>query len=71
MPSTYILCTKDRASTVQTAEGMIEWVTKSGPHMVDNVIRAEYGHSPFASDPEWTARILIEESKRESKTSES
>lgn len=50
---------------------MIDSMTKSGAHMVDNVIRAEYGHSPFASDPEWTARTLIEEAKREKKTSES
>lgn len=56
---------------MQTAEGMIEWVTKSGPHKIDNVIRAEYGHSPFASDPEWTARTLIEEARRGEKTSES
>lgn len=50
---------------------MIECATKSGPHMVDNIIRAEYGHSPFVSDPEWTARTLIEELKRETMTSES
>jgi hypothetical protein len=60
IPTTYILCTGDKPSTVVAAGYLVD-TAKSGPNMIDNVIRHEAGHSPLISQPEWTAKTLIKE----------
>lgn len=64
IPTTYILCTKDRPTTVAAARYLIQTAKESGPHKIEKVIEVEAGHSPFISMPEWTAQTLIEESTR-------
>ncbi|KAI1209569.1 alpha/beta-hydrolase [Annulohypoxylon truncatum] len=61
IPTTYILGTADRPSTVAAAQYLIDTAVASGSHKVEKVIRVDAGHSPFISRPEWTARTLIKE----------
>ncbi len=63
IPTTYVLCNKDRPSTVAAAQYLIDTAKGSGTHKIDNVIKVDAGHSPFISMPEWTAKMLVEESK--------
>ena len=65
IPTTYILCMKDKPSTVAAAQYLIGTAKESGPHKIDNVIEFEVGHSPFISKPDLTAGILIKESSRQ------
>ncbi|KAH8878965.1 alpha/beta-hydrolase [Thozetella sp. PMI_491] len=65
IPTTYILCTKDRPTTVAAARYLIETAKASGTHRIDNLIEVEAGHSPFISKPEWTAETLIQEANRQ------
>ncbi|ROV88399.1 hypothetical protein VPNG_10291 [Cytospora leucostoma] len=64
IPTTYILCVGDKPTTVVAAQYLIDTAKASGPHKIDNVIKAESGHSPFISKPEWTAETLIKEATR-------
>jgi hypothetical protein len=64
IPTTYILCTADRPTTVTAAQYLIDTAKASGTHRIDNVIRIDTGHSPFISRPEWTADTLIKELNR-------
>jgi len=65
IPTTYVLCTKDRPTTVVAARYLIETAKASpGGHKIDSVIEVEAGHSPFISKPEWTAEMLLAEAAR-------
>jgi len=65
IPTTYILCTKDRPTTVAAVRYLIETAKASpGGHKIDSVIEVEAGHSPFISRPEWTAEMLLAEAAR-------
>ncbi|ROV89595.1 hypothetical protein VMCG_09926 [Cytospora schulzeri] len=65
IPSTYIICTEDRPSTILASQYMIDGAIASGKHKIDSVIRVDTGHSPFVSRPEWTVETLIREAARE------
>ncbi|KAI0888722.1 alpha/beta-hydrolase [Annulohypoxylon maeteangense] len=67
IPTTYILCTADRPSTVVAAQYLIDTAIASGPNKIEKVIRVDTGHSPFISRPEWTAQTLISEATGGSK----
>lgn len=64
IPTTYILCMGDSPTTVVAAQYLIDTAKASGPHKIDNVIKADSGHSPFISKPQWTAETLIQEASR-------
>ncbi|KAK4200390.1 putative esterase [Triangularia verruculosa] len=64
IPTTYILTTGDRPATVFAAQYIFDSAMASGSHKIDNLIKVETGHSPFISQPEWTAQTLIEEANR-------
>ncbi|KAK0744968.1 Alpha/beta hydrolase fold-1 [Apiosordaria backusii] len=64
IPTTYILTTGDRPTTVVAAQYLVDSAKASGPHKIDKLIKVETGHSPFISRPEWTAQTLIEEAGR-------
>ncbi|CAP71581.1 uncharacterized protein PODANS_6_670 [Podospora anserina S mat+] len=64
VPTTYILTTGDRPTTVVAAQYLVDSAKASGQHRIDNVIKVDTGHSPFISRPEWTAKTLIEEANR-------
>ncbi|CAG8950319.1 hypothetical protein HYFRA_00006812 [Hymenoscyphus fraxineus] len=57
IPTTYVVCTKDAPTTVAAAEFLVRSAQES-ENKVDTVIRREVGHSPFFSQPEWTAGML-------------
>ncbi|KAI0892637.1 alpha/beta-hydrolase [Annulohypoxylon nitens] len=61
IPTTYILGTADRPSTVVAAQYLIDTAKSNGPHKIEKVIQVDAGHSPFISRPEWTAQTLIME----------
>ncbi|RYP23176.1 hypothetical protein DL765_001261 [Monosporascus sp. GIB2] len=61
IPTTYILCTGDRPTTVVAAQYLVDTAKASGTHKIDNVIKVDTGHSPFISKPEWTAETLIKQ----------
>ncbi|KAI1086143.1 alpha/beta-hydrolase [Rostrohypoxylon terebratum] len=61
IPTTYILGTADRPSTVVAAQYLIDTAKSNGPHKIEKVIHVDAGHSPFISRPEWTAQTLIDE----------
>jgi pimeloyl-ACP methyl ester carboxylesterase len=63
IPTTYVICNKDRPSTIQAIHYLIS-TAKSGAHKVDNVIEVDAGHSVFISKPQWTAEILIAEASK-------
>ncbi|KAI1076813.1 alpha/beta-hydrolase [Whalleya microplaca] len=65
IPTTYVLCTGDRPSTVAAAQYLVDTAKASGTHKIDNIIKIDTGHSPFISKPELTAEILIKESSRQ------
>ncbi|KAF4629299.1 hypothetical protein G7Y89_g8851 [Cudoniella acicularis] len=60
IPTTYVVCTEDAPTTVMAAEYLVSTAQASEPNMVDTVIRRAVGHSPFFSQPEWTAGMLRE-----------
>lgn len=64
IPTSYIICNKDKPTTVAAIHHLISGAKASGPHKIDNVIEVDAGHSPFASKPEWTAETLIAEASR-------
>ncbi|OTA99275.1 hypothetical protein M426DRAFT_325259 [Hypoxylon sp. CI-4A] len=61
IPTTYILTTGDRPSTVVAARYLVDSAKASGPHKIEKIIEVDTGHSPFFSRPEWTVQTLIEE----------
>ncbi|KAH8681934.1 Alpha/beta hydrolase fold-1 [Xylariales sp. PMI_506] len=65
IPTTYILCTGDKPSTVVAAQYLIDSARASGLHKIENVIKVDSGHSPFISRTEWTAETLVAEASRE------
>ncbi|SPQ27124.1 b2bc2dc6-a840-44dc-b43c-31d39453e0cb [Thermothielavioides terrestris] len=65
IPTTYILCTGDKPTTVAAAQHLVDSAKASGRHRIDNVIKVDAGHSPFISRPDWTAATLIQEAIRE------
>jgi hypothetical protein len=69
IPTTYVLCTKDAPATVEAAEFLIQSAQSSRPQMIDKVIRRDVGHSPFFSQPEWTAQMLRDAATIESEES--
>lgn len=62
IPTTYILCTGDKPSTVVAARFLVDSGKANSPNKIERVIEVQAGHSPFLSMPEWTAGTLIEES---------
>lgn len=58
IPSLYILCTKDRAVTIEDQKAMVNAAKKAGG--VVDVVELESSHSPFLSMPEKVAGILLE-----------
>lgn len=60
IPTTFVVCTKDAPWTVMTVEHLVLTAQASDKNMVDTVIRHPVGHSPFISQPEWTAHMLRE-----------
>ncbi|KAJ7461850.1 Alpha/beta hydrolase fold-1 [Mycena galericulata] len=64
IPTTYILCTEDRPSTVVAPQYLVDSAKASGTHKIDKVIRVDSGHSPFISRPQWTAETLVAEAGR-------
>lgn len=60
IPTTYVICLKDTPSTVAAVHGLLAHVRSTDNHKLDNVIEREVGHSPFLSQPEWTAEMLKE-----------
>ncbi|AEO71893.1 uncharacterized protein THITE_2148467 [Thermothielavioides terrestris NRRL 8126] len=65
IPTTYILCTGDKPTTVAAAQHLVDSAKANGRHRIDNVIKVDAGHSPFISRPGWTAATLIQEAIRE------
>jgi hypothetical protein len=65
IPTTYVLCLKDKSTTVAAARYLVSSAKASGPHKIDKVIEVDSGHSPFYSKAEWTARTLIAEGTRQ------
>lgn len=61
IPTTYILCTGDKPSTVVAAQHLIDTAKASGENKIEKVIKHKAGHSPFISQPEWLAKTLVEE----------
>lgn len=64
IPTTYVMTLRDQRATVAAEEWILKNAIESGRHMIDRVIRREVGHSPFWSQPEWLARMLVEEAER-------
>ncbi|KAF1976912.1 alpha/beta-hydrolase [Bimuria novae-zelandiae CBS 107.79] len=64
IPTTYVLCLKNKPNTMMAAQYLVDSTKASGPHKIDNLIKVNAGHSPFISRPEWTANMLIDEAKR-------
>ncbi|KAI1379720.1 alpha/beta-hydrolase [Hypoxylon crocopeplum] len=64
IPTTYIICTKDRPTTVAAEHYLIETAKASGTHKIDNIIEIDAGHSPFFSKTQWMAEILMREASR-------
>lgn len=65
IPTTYILCTGDKPTTVIAAQYLVDTAKASQPNRIDSVIMVDSGHSPFISRPEWTAETLIQETSRQ------
>ncbi|KAI1142081.1 alpha/beta-hydrolase [Hypoxylon sp. FL0543] len=61
IPTTYILGTADRPTTVAAAQYLVDRAKANGTHMIDKIIHVDTGHSPFISRPEWTAQTLLGE----------
>ena len=64
IPTTYIVCTKDKPSTVVAARWLVDSARASGEHRIDKVVEVKAGHSPFISMPEWTVGVLVGEAER-------
>ncbi|KAI1114334.1 Alpha/beta hydrolase fold-1 [Nemania sp. NC0429] len=64
IPTTYVLTMRDKPTTVAAARFLVDSAKASGNHKIDKVIEFETGHSPFISEPRFTAKVLIEEAKR-------
>ena len=60
IPTTYVICLKDAPTTLTAVDGLLALVRSTDNHKLDTVIRREVGHSPFISQPEWTAEMLKE-----------
>ena len=64
IPTTYIVCKQDAPSTVAAVRWLISTARESGNHKLDTVIERDVGHTPFISQPEWTAQVLMEAAGR-------
>lgn len=61
IPTTYVICEDDAASTVAAAGYLVSGAQAADESTVDKVLKHKVGHSPFLSLPEWIARLLMEE----------
>ncbi|KAL8651748.1 MAG: hypothetical protein Q9210_003079 [Variospora velana] len=61
IPTTYIICEDDTPSTVAAAGYLVSSAQAAEGSKIDKVLRHKVGHSPFLSQPEWTAQMLMEE----------
>ena len=59
IPSTYIVCEKDQAIPLPVQEGMLAMAHQLAPTSFDVIERCSASHSPFISQPEWLAKMLI------------
>lgn len=57
VPCTYLVCEDDAATPVEAQDSMIEYVRANGCQL-DSVERIKASHSPFLSQPEWTAAAI-------------
>lgn len=64
IPTTYVITLRDQPAMVQTQEWIVKTAMVSGECALDRVIRREVDHSPFWSQTEWTAKMLVEEAER-------
>lgn len=58
VPTTYVICENDSPSTVQAAGYLLSSAQATEGSKVDTVVKQQVGHSPFLSQPEWTADML-------------
>ncbi|KAL8947424.1 MAG: hypothetical protein Q9222_006292 [Ikaeria aurantiellina] len=65
IPTTYVICEDDSPSTVAAAGYLVSSAQKAEGSKVDRVLRHQVGHSPFLSQPEWTAQMLMGEVGKE------
>lgn len=59
IPSTYIVCEKDNAIPPPAQEGMVAQARVTAPNAFDVVEKIDASHSPFISQPEILAKLLI------------
>ena len=64
IPTTYVITLGDQKATVAAEEWIVKSAVESGRSAIDRVVRREVGHSPFWSQSEWYAGMLIEEAER-------
>lgn len=64
IPTTYIITMGDQKATVAAEDWIVTTAIESGRHKIDRVERREVGHSPFWSQPEWLAGLLVEDAER-------
>ncbi|KAB2575849.1 putative prolyl aminopeptidase protein [Lasiodiplodia theobromae] len=57
VPCTYLVCEDDAATPVEAQDSMIEYARANGCQL-DCVERVKASHSPFLSQPEWTAAAI-------------
>lgn len=60
VPTTYVICEDDTPSTVAAAGYLLSTAQAAEGSKVDTVVKRKVGHSPFLSQPEWTASMLRE-----------
>jgi hypothetical protein len=64
IPNTYVVTLGDQKATVAAEEWIVKSAMESGRCAIDRVVRREVGHSPFWSQAEWMAGLLLEEAER-------
>lgn len=64
IPSTYVVTLGDQKATVAAEEWIVKRAFESGRCAVDRVVKRDVGHSPFWSQAEWCAEMLIDEAER-------
>lgn len=61
IPTTYVICEDDKPSTVAAVTYLVSNAQAADGNKIDRVLRHKVGHSPFLSQPDWTAGMLMEE----------
>lgn len=64
IPTTYILCTKDKPTTVGFARRLVDAAKSNGKRKIDMVIEVDARHCPVISRPNWVAETIIAEAGR-------